>query len=116
MTLDMKGPKTAVCEREMNDVFQKSLMVDTKSEMDKTYFSEMGESQRMDLWKRAYECLQQAATTKSTAFILDQTTWYRAIDAEQQANKTERESIIHDYDALVNRYNSLADNYNTLGA
>lgn len=120
--LDMRPP--AVCGRDMNDA------LDT----DKNYIALMEQPGLAALHKRALDCLPLEQSTRAlrrTALVLDETR-YRlgfssgfksgtlraaelgeaAIDKIHNANETERESIIYDYDALVDRYNSLANEYN----
>jgi len=111
--LDMRP--AAVCERLMNDEFK-------RSQATETYFAEMEQSQREDLWNRTLKCiglLGQGNALKVTAFLLEQITWYRGFYKGFDSgfdSGAKRASEQHDkaYDALVDRYNSLVDRYNSL--
>jgi len=120
--LDMRP--AAVCGRDMNDA------LDT----DKNYIALMEQAELEGLHKRALDCLLLQQSTKAlrqTALVLEQTrdrlgfssgfksgtaraaeVEQEAIDKTRKANETGKESIVHDYDALVDRYNSLANECN----
>ena len=133
----------AICARDMNDALE-------KLDADKTYLAGMEQPEREDLYRHALDCLllqQGTMALRRTAVVLEETRLYvgffrgvdsgisraseleqAAIDEVKNSDESEKQSVTHDYnalvdrykslgrdnDALVNRYNSLADNYNNL--
>jgi hypothetical protein len=115
----------ALCARDMEDALDK-LTADNPVGMEKT--------QLEGLHHHALDCLdlqKGASALRDTALVLNQTAsdiaWedgfdfgtkqasearQAAISEVKRSGETERNSIIHDYDALVDRYNSLANEYN----
>jgi hypothetical protein len=99
----------------MSDVFD-------KLNADKTYLAGLEQPEREDLYKHALDCLflqQGTIALRQTAVVLEETRLYigffRGVDfGTKQVNESARESIIHDYDALVDRYNTLANNDDAL--
>ncbi len=99
--------QTAVCQRVILAEFDDILKASGKTSMGTKDFAEMGESQREHLWKQAYDCLEVSGAAGVAAWILEQTSWYRAYDAASERDRA-------DYNALIRRYNLLVNDYNNL--
>jgi hypothetical protein len=108
--------KTAVCQREILTEFDDIMKASGKTSMGTKDIAQMGESQREHLWKRAYDCLEVSGAAGVPAWILEQTSWYRAYDAASERDKADYNALVVDYNSLVDRYDSLLGVANSLAS